>query len=152
MQGILGSSLDKIVADLIAFIPNLIAAIIIFLATLYVSRLGVKALQAALNKRHVDPEVKLLLLLMARWSIIIFGTVWALSQVNFNVTSFVAGLGIVGFTVGFALKDIAENFVAGILLLLQQPFDIASDPQRRADKRKRQQPQKKFEDPFQPLV
>jgi small-conductance mechanosensitive channel len=124
MQNVLGASLDKIVADLIAFIPNLFSAIIIFLATLYISRLGVRVLQAALNKRHVDPEVKLLLLLMARWSIIIFGMIWALSQVNFNVTSFVAGLGIIGFTVGFALKDIAENFVAGILLLLQQPFDI----------------------------
>ena len=124
MQNVLGASLDKIVADLIAFIPNLFSAIIIFLATLYISRLGVRVLQTALNKRHVDPEVKLLLLLMARWSIIIFGMIWALSQVNFNVTSFVAGLGIIGFTVGFALKDIAENFVAGILLLLQQPFDI----------------------------
>ncbi|NJN94602.1 MAG: mechanosensitive ion channel family protein [Anaerolineales bacterium] len=49
---------------------------------------------------------------------------WALAQVNFDVTGFVAGLGIVGFTVGFALQDIAQNFIAGILLLIQQPFSI----------------------------
>jgi small conductance mechanosensitive channel len=34
------------------------------------------------------------------------------------------GLGIAGFTIGFALKDISENFVAGLLLLLQRPFDL----------------------------
>jgi small conductance mechanosensitive channel len=31
---------------------------------------------------------------------------------------------VVGFTVGFALKDISANFVAGIILLFQQPFDL----------------------------
>ncbi|MCP4707887.1 MAG: mechanosensitive ion channel family protein, partial [Planctomycetes bacterium] len=46
------------------------------------------------------------------------------SEVDFDVTGFAAGLGIIGFTIGFALKDIAENFVAGVLLLWQQPFDI----------------------------
>jgi small-conductance mechanosensitive channel len=72
----------------------------------------------------VDPELSLLLGRLARWTLVVIGTIWALNQVNFNVTGFVAGLGIVGFTVGFALKDVAENFVAGILLLIQQPFDI----------------------------
>ena len=45
-------------------------------------------------------------------------------QTGGEITRFVAGLGIAGFTIGFALKDVAENFVAGILLLIQQPFDI----------------------------
>jgi small-conductance mechanosensitive channel len=40
------------------------------------------------------------------------------------VTAFLAGLGIVGFTVGFALQDIMKNFASGIILLLQQPFHI----------------------------
>ncbi|MCB0153381.1 MAG: hypothetical protein KDF65_01200, partial [Anaerolineae bacterium] len=81
MQDILGTSLDKIIADLIGFIPNLIAAIIIFLLSLYLSRLTTRMLQPALNRRQVDPEVKVLILLVARWSVMIFGTVWALSQV-----------------------------------------------------------------------
>lgn len=59
-----------------------------------------------------------------RITVLVLGTVQALAQVNFNVTGFVAGLGIVGFTIGFALQDVTKNFVAGILLLLQQPFDL----------------------------
>ena len=33
-------------------------------------------------------------------------------------------ISIVGFTLGFAFQDIAKNFMAGVLLLIQQPFDI----------------------------
>ncbi|OQY35105.1 MAG: hypothetical protein B6I38_01835, partial [Anaerolineaceae bacterium 4572_5.1] len=59
-----------------------------------------------------------------RWAIIIWGLFLGLQQVEFNLTGFVTGLGIVGFTIGFAFQDIAKNFMAGMLLLLQQPFDI----------------------------
>ena len=118
------SPLERLLNSLIDFIPKLVVAIIIFLVTLYVARLGYRLVKRALEKRNVDPEVNLLLGRVVQISIIVLGTIWALSAVNFDVTGFVAGLGIVGFTVGFALKDIAENFVAGVLLLIQQPFDI----------------------------
>ncbi len=124
MPDILSLSIEQIIVNFVNFLPRLIVAIIIFIAAIYLGRIGFKIVDKIFTKRRVDPELVLLIARVAQWSIIIFGTVWALSQINFNVTGFVAGLGIVGFTVGFALKDIAENFVAGILLLLQQPFDI----------------------------
>jgi len=71
-----------------------------------------------------DEETLLLLSRLARWAVIVLGTVLALDQVNFDVTGFVAGLGIAGLTIGFALQDITRNFIAGILLLVRQPFDI----------------------------
>jgi small conductance mechanosensitive channel len=116
--------IQKLLEDLIHFIPNLIVALIIFLLTLYTGSLAARIVKRALGKRQTDPELSMLLSRLARWTIIVLGTIWALERVNFNVTGFVAGLGIAGFTIGFALKDVAENFVAGILLLLQQPFDI----------------------------
>ncbi|RME72979.1 MAG: mechanosensitive ion channel family protein [Chloroflexi bacterium] len=117
---------QNMVQSFLLFVPRLVVAIIIFLVSLYVAGLAARAVSRALSrrKRPVDPELTLLIERLTRWSIIIFGVIWALNQVNFNVTGFVAGLGIVGFTVGFALKDVAENFVAGMLLLIQQPFDI----------------------------
>lgn len=48
----------------------------------------------------------------------------ALEQVDFNVTGFIAGLGIAGFTIGFALQDIARNFISGLILLYRQPFNL----------------------------
>jgi small conductance mechanosensitive channel len=57
------------------------------------------------------------------WSITIAGTITALERF-FPVTAFLAGLGIIGFTVGFALQDIMKNFASGVILLLQQPFHV----------------------------
>lgn len=115
---------ETIISNIIIFIPKLIIAVIILLATLWVAKMGYNYVQHYTQKRRVDSEVSLLLARITQISILVLGTIWALSAVDFNVTGFVAGLGIVGFTVGFALKDVAENFVAGILLLIQQPFSI----------------------------
>lgn len=116
--------LSTILEQLLAFIPRLIMAIAIFLLALWLASWIARVVKRAAERRELDPELALLFGRLARWSVIILGTIAALEQVHFNVAAFVGGLGIVGFTVGFALKDIAENFVAGILLLWQQPFDI----------------------------
>lgn len=110
--------------NLMVFVPNLIVAIIIFLVMLYLAAVGAKTIKRLCDRRQVDAELSLLFSHSTRWLLIILGTIWALNQVSFNVTGFVAGLGIAGFTIGFALKNIAENFMSGILLLLQQPFNI----------------------------
>ena len=59
-----------------------------------------------------------------RWSVIGLGILLALEQAGQDVTTLLTGLGILGFTVGFALQDISANLVSGILLLFEQPFDI----------------------------
>lgn len=108
----------------IPFLANLVAAIIIFVASLFLSRLASQWAEKSAKEKIKDPEITRLLSRLARWSVIVLGTLTALEQVNFDVTSFLAGLGIAGITVGFALQDIARNFVAGILVLIRQPFEI----------------------------
>lgn len=117
-------SLQALIQQFLLFAPKLVVALLIFVVTLYAAGFIARAIRRTAQFRKVDPELILLFERVGRWSVIILGTIWALSQVNFNVVAFVAGLGIAGFTIGFALQDIAKNFVAGILLLLQQPFDI----------------------------
>jgi len=108
----------------VAFLPKLFLAIVIFLASLYLAKLAALAVDRTLKFRDTDPELTLPLVRLSRWAVIVFGLMVALQQVNFNVSSFIAGLGIVGFTLSFAFQDIAKNFISGVLLLLQQPFDI----------------------------
>ena len=48
----------------------------------------------------------------------------ALSQVGVNVTALLAGLGIAGFIVGFALQDTLGNFASGAMILMYRPFDV----------------------------
>lgn len=123
-MNIFDQPLETLIEQILVFIPKLIAALVIFLVALWVAGLVAKTIRDVSLRREIAPELATLFSRVGRWSVIILGTIWALDMVNFNVTAFVAGLGIVGFTVGFALQDIAKNFVAGILLLLQRPFEI----------------------------
>jgi small-conductance mechanosensitive channel len=51
-----------------------------------------------------------------------FGIVTALGTLGINVGAMIAGLGLVGFALGFALKDLLSNFLAGFLILIYNPF------------------------------
>ena len=48
----------------------------------------------------------------------------ALSQLGFEVGPLLAGLGVAGFIVGFALQDTLSNFAAGFMILLYRPYDV----------------------------
>ena len=63
--------------------------------------------------------------LLARTSkvaLVIFGIITALGTVGINVSALVAGLGLTGFALGFALKDALSNLLAGVLILSYRPF------------------------------
>lgn len=48
----------------------------------------------------------------------------ALDVLGINVVPFVAGAGIAGIAVGFAAKDTLSNLIAGILLIIDRPFEV----------------------------
>jgi small-conductance mechanosensitive channel len=61
-----------------------------------------------------------------RVSLIIFGFVTALGTLGVDISALVAGLGLTGFALGFALKDTISNLLSGILILLYRPFEVGS--------------------------
>jgi small conductance mechanosensitive channel len=116
--------LQEWLTNFVIFLPNLIAGIVIFILTLISSGFIAKWIRKVVKKRVSNQEILQLISRLTRWSVLIVGTILALDQVNFDVTGFIAGLGVAGFTIGFALQDIAKNFISGILLLYRQPFSI----------------------------
>ena len=118
------SSSAPFIENFTRMLPRLLSSMVFFVVTLYASAMAARATSRALKYRKVDPELSLLLVRATKLTIVITGTIIALQQVGFDLTAFVAGLGIIGFTLGFALQDVSKNLVAGVLLLLQQPFDI----------------------------
>ncbi|RME82721.1 MAG: mechanosensitive ion channel family protein [Caldilineae bacterium] len=119
-----GDYLALLLEKTLLFLPKLITALVIFVVALYMAGWVARLIRTTAARRDADPELTELLSRLGQWSVIILGTLWALETVDRNITGFVAGLGIVGFTVGFAMQDVAKNFIAGILLLWQQPFDV----------------------------
>jgi small conductance mechanosensitive channel len=112
------------IVSLVQFLPKLIAGVIIFVLSLFLANLAAKWIKKVAKKKIDSVEILQLISTVTRWTVIILGTIFALSQVDFDVTGFVAGLGVAGLTVGFALQDIAKNFVSGLLLLIRQPFQL----------------------------
>lgn len=112
--------------QIVASIPNIITALLIFLVSLYVARWLSNGVKRVLLRRDAASGVTHLLADILRWTIIGFGTITAL-QKFFNVTAFLTGLGILGFTIGFALQSVTQNFVSGIILLIQQPFKVGDE-------------------------
>src|SRR6266508_6754642 len=104
---------DQFIAFFMSGTPKLFSALVIFILSLYVARLISNLLRRVLQRRRAPAGVIQLLGQLAFWSIIVAGTISALQRF-FEVTAFLTGLGILGFTVGFALQDIMQNFASGI--------------------------------------
>ncbi len=118
-------TLENIVTGLLEFLPRLGFALLIYLIARLLSTSLARLMRRSLEMRKHDPELIVLLEMLTRWGIFALGIVLALEQLApGRFSSLIAGLGIAGFTIGFALQDVAKNFVAGILLLIQQPFEI----------------------------
>ncbi len=124
MEETVWTILGNMLASFLGFLPKAIIGMVIFFIGLYLAALLAKAVQATLKRRKVDHEVALLASRVTRWSIVTAALFIALQQMGFNLSAFLVSLGVVGFTIGFALQDISKNLIAGLLLLIQQPFDI----------------------------
>ena len=48
----------------------------------------------------------------------------ALDVLGINVVPFIAGAGVLGVALGFAAKDTLSNLIAGVLLIIDRPFEI----------------------------
>ena len=118
-------SLDMILEATIDFLPKLSAAALILLVAYLLSKWLTRFLRRRMEQMQRDPELIVLLEMITRLGILALGIVLALDQIapgRFN--SLLAGLGIGGIAIGFGLQDIIKNFISGILILLQQPFEI----------------------------
>jgi small conductance mechanosensitive channel len=120
----LSTTLQDLVAQFVLFLPKIVVALVVFIVGLYVANFLTRLVRRGLEERDVDTEAVKAITQITRWALYVLVAVTALQQVDFNLTAFITGLGIIGFTVGFALKDISENFIAGLMLLLQRPFEL----------------------------
>ena len=101
-----------------------IGALIILIVGVLASKVSRRWLRAVLNRSRVSDDLllKSFFLRLVSVSIIIAAIIVALEQVNVPVASLIAGLGITGIILGFALRDTLSNFAAGLLLLIYRPF------------------------------
>lgn len=115
--------LDAIQNFIVVYLPKLIIAVIILIVASYLARKGGQLVERALRRSKADLGVTALLTNLTRWTIIGSGAVAALG-LFVNVSALIATLGLVGFAISFAFQDVLKNLVAGIIILIQHPFNV----------------------------
>lgn len=106
-------------------LPNLAIGLLVLLLTLFVARM-VRRLVHRINTGRFQENLVLVLGRMAQWAIILLGILLAVTFAfpSFTPANLISALGITGIAIGFAFKDIFENFLAGVLILITEPFRI----------------------------
>ncbi len=120
------SSLRDMLKGLLAAVPNIVVALIVFSVFYLVAR-GIRLLVERITiERRRARNLGLVLGRLAQGGIVLFGLFIALIIIfpSFKIGDLIQLLGISGVAIGFAFRDILQNFLAGILLLLTQPFHI----------------------------
>ena len=114
----------KLQANILDAVPHLITGAMILAIFLIVAWIGQRIIAYAAPRVHADTGVVLLLSRVYYYSVIVFGLITGLETAGLNVSALIAGLGLTGFALGFALKDVLSNLVAGLMLLMYRPFHI----------------------------
>ena len=106
-----------IIKKFLTTIITLLGYIIIgFLLKRFIRKIG--------SKFELDEHIINLLCRTTMGLFIVLGVISSLTVIGINVSAIIAGLGLSGFAIGYALKDSISNLLSGILILLYKPFEV----------------------------
>ena len=114
------------IAAFIAQLPLIIVAAVVFFL-IYRTSIPVDiAIRRLLRGRLRSRSVTLLIARLTRWSIVFGGFLISatIALPDFTPSELLSVLGFGGVAIGFAFRDVLQNFLAGILILLNEPFVV----------------------------
>jgi small-conductance mechanosensitive channel len=116
-------------SSLVARLPYLLFALIAFVIFLVIARILKSVLITAGERTRLDITLAELLARIVSAATIIFGLLVAAVIIfpTFRPGDLIAGLGITSVAIGFAFKDVLQNFFAGILILWRRPFIVGDE-------------------------
>jgi small conductance mechanosensitive channel len=113
---------QKLLDGFVLFLPRLLAGLLVFVVLWAIAKGVQRVVSRLAAARGLDASLASFLSGTARVVLLFVGAIMALGTMGVDVTALVAGLGLTGFAVGFALKDIISNALSGILILVYKPF------------------------------
>lgn len=120
------AQLERTWMGFVAALPGIMLGLLIFLIFYVVSRGVALSVQRLSSRYRRHQSLGIVLGRLAQWLILLLGLLVTAVIVfpNFTPASLIEFLGIGSVAIGFAFRDILQNFLAGILLLLTEPFRI----------------------------
>lgn len=115
---------EKFVEKIVASSSKIIAIIIILVIGYIIIRIITKIVARFFDKVDFDRGVETFIenaIKVVLWVILL---IIALSNLGVNVSGLLAGLGIMGIIIGFALQDTLGNLASGVFILFNKPFRV----------------------------
>lgn len=114
-----------LMTTVVAFVPKLVAALLVLLVFWLIFRISRPPLRAVLHKADFhEALIHLVVDNLYRYGVMIVGLVMAADQLGINVAAALAGIGVAGLAVGFAAQDSVANVISGILIFWDKPFVV----------------------------
>jgi small conductance mechanosensitive channel len=122
----LGQARDWIMENGIAMVFQMIVIILILIGFRFLAALFARLITRGLEKSklQVSHLFREFAISTTKKIVMLLGILVALSQMGIDVGPMLAGLGVAGFVIGFALKDTLSNFASGMMILVYRPFDV----------------------------
>jgi small-conductance mechanosensitive channel len=107
-------------------LPKIAIAVIIFIVFLIIASKLSRIVRGALSLRMDDPLIVRFLGRLAKWILVVSGLILCMFILGLGgiAGGLIAGAGVSAIIIGFAFKDIGENFLAGIILAFSRPYNI----------------------------
>ena len=115
---------ENVVAFLKAYGGRIFAALLILAIGFMVGRWLGKLLERTLERRQLDPPVRMLIVRIVRLVVLAFALVVAAQNLGVEVMPLVAGIGVVGVGLGLAMQGVLGNVVAGLTIIFTRPFRV----------------------------
>ena len=111
-----------------ASLPRVAVAIVVFLL-LWLVAVGIRSLIHRVTPGPRDSNIGVVLGRLAYATLLVIGLLVGLVIIfpTFTIGSLLGALGIGGIAIGFAFQDIFQNLLAGILILLREPFRVGDE-------------------------
>lgn len=116
--------IGKLGRETIRAIPLILFAIVVLALAWFVMGLLKRAIQPMLVRRFQSPLLGAIAASAIAIPIFLIGVYLVLQVAGLTrlALTVLGGTGLIGLVVGFAFRDIAENFLASVLLSIRQPF------------------------------
>lgn len=118
----MNDAIGKLIDQTLLFTPRLGASLLIFIGFCFAAFIARNIVVRFSKKSGLNRDVASLMGNIVKVSIFFFGGVTALGTLGIDVAALVAGLGLTGFALGLAFKDVLSNLIGGILILVNKPF------------------------------
>jgi small-conductance mechanosensitive channel len=101
---------------------SLLLGLTIVVASTFVAGLSGRAVSRLLARRDVADGARFALAKITRYVIVLIGTLVAVMSLGIRLDALLAASTVLLVGIGFGLQNIAQNFVSGLILLIERPI------------------------------